>query len=63
MKNILLTLMLALAATPFAMACDDDGPAEEAGEDIDNAVDEAGDEIDEASDEYGASGAGGQFLF
>ena len=34
----------------FAIGCDD-GPAEEAGEAIDDAADDAGDAIDDAADE------------
>ncbi|MEQ9490210.1 MAG: hypothetical protein RIM72_14585 [Alphaproteobacteria bacterium] len=34
----------------LALAACDDGPAEEAGESIDNAVEEAGDAVEEATD-------------
>ena len=39
MKRFLLVLGLVLPITALA-ACDQDGPAEEAGEDLDNAVEE-----------------------
>lgn len=42
---------------PFAflglVACEQDGPMEEAGEDLDNAVEETRDEVDDAADEVG----------
>jgi hypothetical protein len=47
-----LLLLLALTATALPISgCEDEGPAEEMGEDIDEAAEEAGDKIDEAADE------------
>ncbi len=40
----------AFAALMFVAGCSDDGPAEEAGETIDETVEEAGDEVEEATD-------------
>lgn len=48
--NILCALMLALSVGMLA-GCEEQGPAEEAGEEIDEAVEEAGDEMEEASEE------------
>ena len=48
--NILCALMLALSVGMLA-GCEEQGPAEEAGEEIDEAVEEAGDEMEEAADE------------
>lgn len=47
--------MRAMIATLFASvfmlaACEDEGPMEEAGEDMDEAVEEAADEAEEATD-------------
>lgn len=44
-----LTLLLPLVALLGLAACDD-GPAEEAGEAIDNTAEEAGDAVEEATD-------------
>jgi hypothetical protein len=50
-------LTRALLALMFAMSlamltgCEDQGPAEEAGENIDEAVEEAGDNMEEAAEE------------
>lgn len=52
--NILKTLTWAVLMTPLAFAtigCEDDGPAEEVGEQIDEAGDEVGDNLEEAGDE------------
>lgn len=53
--NILKTLTWAVLVTPLAFATvgceDDDGPAEEVGEQIDEAGDEVGDDLEEAGDE------------
>lgn len=48
-KNLILAMAI---ATPLVITgCDTtDGPAEEAGENIDNAVDHAGDRIEDAGD-------------
>lgn len=46
-------LSLTFLAMLFALglsACSQDGPAEEAGESIDNAVEDAGDTIEDATD-------------
>lgn len=48
--NILCALMLALSVGVLA-GCEQQGPAEEAGEDIDEAVEEAGDEMEDAAEE------------
>lgn len=44
------TLAAAAAMTFMLSACDNDGPAEEAGEHIDQAVEQAGDKIENATD-------------
>lgn len=45
-------LLITIAATGFALgACEPQGPAEEAGEEIDEGIDEAGDEMDEFGDD------------
>lgn len=48
--NILFALLLALSVTVLA-GCEDQGPAEEAGENIDETMEEAGDEMEEGADE------------
>jgi hypothetical protein len=48
--NILVALLLALSVVMLA-GCEDQGPAEEAGENIDETVEEAGDEMEEAAEE------------
>lgn len=48
--NIFCALLLALSVGMLA-GCEQEGPAEEAGEEIDEAVEEAGDEMEEAGDE------------
>jgi predicted small lipoprotein YifL len=48
--NILCALMLALSVGMLA-GCEQQGPAEEAGEEVDEAVEEAGDEMEEAAEE------------
>lgn len=48
--HILFALLLALSVGILA-GCEDQGPAEEAGENIDEAVEEAGDDLEEAADE------------
>lgn len=40
----------AFAALLFAAGCSDDGPAEEAGETVDETVEDAGDKVEEATD-------------
>ncbi len=53
MKNLIRVLMIPAAVTLTASlaACEDKGPAEEAGESIDDAFDDVGDSIDEAAEE------------
>lgn len=49
-----LALMLALGLSLTLAGCDgDDGPAEKAGEKIDNAVEKAGEKVEEATDKVG----------
>lgn len=49
MRHILLGL--SLAASPLALAaCEDQGPAEETGEAIDDATEEAGEDLEEAGE-------------
>lgn len=48
LRQLALVAFLALAG--FGLAACDDGPAEEAGEAIDDAADDAGDAIDDATD-------------
>jgi len=50
MFNILAALLLALSVGVLA-GCEDQGPAEEAGENIDETMEEAGDEMEEAAEE------------
>jgi hypothetical protein len=45
MRRPLLWMLLALASSPLITACDE-GPLEEAGEEIDDAVDDAKDKLD-----------------
>lgn len=46
-----LSLAALLAAGFLATACDNDGPMEEAGENIDNAGEEMGDAMNDAADD------------
>ena len=46
---LMLALMMALGSVTLA-GCENQGPAEEAGENIDEAVEETGDEVEDASD-------------
>jgi hypothetical protein len=48
-----LLIMFAFAGVGLLAACDNDGPAEEMGEKIDNTVEDAGDAIDDAADDAG----------
>ena len=43
-------ILLALAAAFVLSACDNEGPAERAGEKLDNAVENAGDKLEDATD-------------
>lgn len=45
------TLLLAMMFSLPLVACENEGPAEEAGEEIDEAAEEAGDTLDEMADE------------
>ncbi|MDO8825104.1 hypothetical protein [Methylophaga sp.] len=45
----ILLMTFALSSVGFITACDDKGPAEEAGEAIDEAVEDAGDAIEDAT--------------
>lgn len=51
LNSALLALVLALGGGAMLTGCDNDGPAEEAGEEIDEAVDDAGDALEDAADE------------
>ncbi|RRQ20849.1 hypothetical protein [Thiohalobacter thiocyanaticus] len=51
-RNILSALLIALGLT-LAGCAEDQGPAEEAGENIDESMERAGDEIEGATDEMG----------
>jgi len=57
MKKTAVTLffliLLALFSAGALTGCSDPGPAEEAGQEIDEAVEEAGQEMDEAVEEAG----------
>ena len=46
----ILLMTFALSSVVFITACDNQGPAEEAGEAIDESVEEAGDAIEDATD-------------
>lgn len=50
LSNIFFALLLAMSVSVLT-GCEDQGPAEEAGENIDEAMEEAGDEMEEAADE------------
>ena len=49
-QKTLITLLLASGLSLGLVGCDRDGPAEEAGEDIDRAMDNAGDNLERAGD-------------
>lgn len=51
--SALFALLFALGGGAVLTGCEDQGPAEEAGEEIDDAVEEAGEKIDEAAEEAG----------
>ncbi len=51
-RNALIALMMGLGLT-VAGCADEEGPAEKAGEQIDQTMEEAGDEVEEATDEMG----------
>lgn len=50
LSNIFCALLLALSVGALA-GCQDQGPAEEAGENIDEAMEETGDKMEEAAEE------------
>ncbi|WP_048307814.1 hypothetical protein [Halomonas sp. PR-M31] len=50
LRKLGLAMLMALMLGGVA-ACDDQGPAEEAGENIDDAVDDAGDNVEEMGDD------------
>lgn len=50
-RSLALALFLVLSGGAFLTACDNQGPAEEAGENIDDAVEDAGDSMEDAGDE------------
>ncbi|MFI9652087.1 hypothetical protein [Guyparkeria halopsychrophila] len=53
-RNALIALMMALGLTLAGCSDNDNqGPAEETGEQIDESMEEKGDEIEEATDEMG----------
>lgn len=49
-QTTFITLLLAGCLSLGLVGCDRDGPAEEAGEDIDRAMDNAGDNLERAGD-------------
>jgi hypothetical protein len=49
--NALFVLLLAIGGTTALTGCEDKGPAEKAGEKIDEAVEETGDAVEDAADE------------
>lgn len=50
MGRFLVILMLAVGSTGLLTACEDEGPMEEAGENIEEAAEETGDDLEEATD-------------
>nr|WP_298415009.1 hypothetical protein [uncultured Halomonas sp.] len=50
LRKLGLAILIALMLGGVA-ACEDQGPAEEAGENIDDAVDDAGDSVEEMGDD------------
>lgn len=49
-RRVALALLAGLLSLGLAACEDEQGPAEEAGEEVDEAVEEAGDEVEEATD-------------
>ena len=49
--SALFALLFALGGGAVLTGCEDQGPAEEAGEEIDEAVEDAGDAVEDAADE------------
>ena len=50
MKSAIPATVLALAAALTLSACDEEGPAEQLGESIDESAEEVGDAIEDATD-------------
>lgn len=56
-RNWRMVVAVALLAPALALAaCDDDGPAEQAGEAIDDAAERAGDAVNDAADDVKRAG-------
>jgi len=53
LTRISLTALLAGVFAVGISACEDEGPAEKAGEQVDEAIEETGDTMEEAADEAG----------
>ncbi|MBL38527.1 MAG: hypothetical protein CMP07_08965 [Xanthomonadales bacterium] len=51
MTSALFALLFALGGGAALTGCEEQGPAEEAGEEIDEAVEDAGDAVEDAADE------------
>ncbi|WP_376692444.1 hypothetical protein [Wenzhouxiangella sp. EGI_FJ10409] len=49
--SVLFALLFALGGSAILTGCEDQGPAEKAGEEIDEAIDDAGDAIEDAGDD------------
>lgn len=49
-KNLFFALFMFLSLGIGVLGCEQQGPMEEAGEEIDEAVEEAGDAVEEATD-------------
>lgn len=54
--SALFALLFALGGGAVLTGCENEGPAEEAGENIDDAIDDAGDAIDDAADDIDDDG-------
>ncbi|UYG08099.1 hypothetical protein [Halomonas sp. M4R1S46] len=54
LRTFALSLLIGMMSLGLA-ACEDEGPAEQAGENVDEAMDETGENVDEAMDEAGES--------
>ncbi|MFP4276451.1 MAG: hypothetical protein ACLFQ2_03435 [Wenzhouxiangella sp.] len=50
-RTLFFLLLLALFSAGALTGCEEPGPAEQTGEEIDEAVEEAGDEVEEMGDE------------
>lgn len=49
-KNAVMAMLLAFGSVTVLSACDQDGPAEEAGENIDNAMERTGEQMEETGE-------------